>query len=160
VEEIIFPYNEVFWFNQICEDWVRTYVTFRLHHQELIITPLTMGAGRVSTTLYTNSISTQPSPQKTSPRKLQIVLRVSPYGMYLRTVCWKFTDIWEGHAASIFRVEEYALLSMLLSTFSGYSSTLKLEALLSSETSVIIYRTTRRHIAADKTLHSHCLENL
>jgi hypothetical protein len=41
-----------------------------------------------------------------------------------------------------------------------YSSTLKMEALFSSETSIDIERTTRRYIPEDSTLHNHRCENL
>jgi hypothetical protein len=40
------------------------------------------------------------------------------------------------------------------------SSTLKMEAICSSETSVETRRTTRRHIPEDDTLHNHRCENL
>jgi hypothetical protein len=40
------------------------------------------------------------------------------------------------------------------------SSTLKMEAICSSETSIKIQRTTRRHIPEDDTLHNHGCENL
>jgi hypothetical protein len=40
------------------------------------------------------------------------------------------------------------------------SSTLKMEAICSSETSVETQRTTRRHILEDDTLHNHHCENL
>jgi hypothetical protein len=40
------------------------------------------------------------------------------------------------------------------------SSTLKMEAICSSETSVEIQQTTRRHIPEDDTLHNHRCENL
>jgi hypothetical protein len=43
---------------------------------------------------------------------------------------------------------------------STYSSTLKMEAICSSETSVETRRTTRRHIPEDDTLHNHRCENL
>jgi hypothetical protein len=39
-------------------------------------------------------------------------------------------------------------------------STLKMEAICSSETSVETERTTRRHILEDDTLHKHRCENL
>jgi hypothetical protein len=39
------------------------------------------------------------------------------------------------------------------------SSTLKMEAICSSETSVKTQRTTRRHIPEDYTLHNHRREN-
>jgi hypothetical protein len=40
------------------------------------------------------------------------------------------------------------------------SSTLKMEAIYSSETSVVTQRTTWRHIPEDDTLHNHRCENL
>jgi 3-polyprenyl-4-hydroxybenzoate decarboxylase len=40
------------------------------------------------------------------------------------------------------------------------SSTLKREAICSSETSVATQQTTRRHIPEDDTLHNHRCENL
>jgi hypothetical protein len=40
------------------------------------------------------------------------------------------------------------------------SSTLKMEAICSSETSVATQQTTRRHIPEDDTLHNHRCENL
>jgi hypothetical protein len=40
------------------------------------------------------------------------------------------------------------------------SSTLKMEAICSSETSVDTQRTTRRYIPEDDTLHNHRCENL
>jgi hypothetical protein len=39
-------------------------------------------------------------------------------------------------------------------------STLKMEAICSSETSVATQQTTRRHISEDDTLHNHRCENL
>jgi hypothetical protein len=41
-----------------------------------------------------------------------------------------------------------------------FSSTLKMEAICSSETSVATQRTTRPHIPEDDTLHNHGCENL
>jgi hypothetical protein len=43
---------------------------------------------------------------------------------------------------------------------SAYSSTLKMEAILSSETSVNFQRTAQRNITEDSTLHNHRCENL
>jgi hypothetical protein len=40
------------------------------------------------------------------------------------------------------------------------SSTLKMEAICSSETSVVTQQTTRRHIPEGDTLHNHRCENL
>jgi hypothetical protein len=42
----------------------------------------------------------------------------------------------------------------------AYSSTVKIEATCSSETSVEFHRTTRRYIPEDRTLHNHCCEYL
>jgi hypothetical protein len=44
--------------------------------------------------------------------------------------------------------------------FSAYLSTLKMNAICSSETSVGTQRTTRRYIPEDGTLHNHRCENL
>jgi hypothetical protein len=43
---------------------------------------------------------------------------------------------------------------------SAYSSTLKMEAICSCETSVDFQRNTRRYIPKDSTLHNHRCENL
>jgi hypothetical protein len=48
----------------------------------------------------------------------------------------------------------------LLAGLLKYSSTLKMEAIRSSETSGATRRTTRRHIPEDDTLHNHRCENL
>jgi hypothetical protein len=42
----------------------------------------------------------------------------------------------------------------------GFSSTLKMEAICSSETSVEFQQTTRRYFPEDITLHNYCCENL
>jgi hypothetical protein len=56
---------------------------------------------------------------------------------------------------------EYILLATcLLAGLVNYSSTLKMEAIRSSETSGTTLWTTRRHIPEDDTLQNHCCENL
>jgi hypothetical protein len=63
-------------------------------------------------------------------------------------------------------IEEYHLLGydachLLARWFAEtVSSTLKMGAVCSSETSVETQRTTRRQIPEDGTLHNHCCENL
>jgi hypothetical protein len=52
------------------------------------------------------------------------------------------------------------LATCLLDGLLNYSSTLKMEAIRSSETSGAIQRTTRRHIPEYDTLHNHRCENL
>jgi hypothetical protein len=54
------------------------------------------------------------------------------------------------------------LATCLLAGLEGkkFSSTLKMEAICSSETSVESQQTTRRHIPEDDTLHNHLCENL
>jgi hypothetical protein len=47
---------------------------------------------------------------------------------------------------------------ILLVTCLVYSSTLKMEAVCSSETLVTFYQTTQRLIPEDSTLHNHCCE--
>jgi hypothetical protein len=63
------------------------------------------------------------------------------------------TDVSEENIASIFRFEKINSAET-----SKLSSTLKMEAICSSETSVETQRTTRRHIAEDDTLHNHRCE--
>jgi hypothetical protein len=67
----------------------------------------------------------------------------------------KFNDVSEEHAASIFRDEEYDNTCLLLATCLAYSSTLKMQTVCSSETSVNFY------IASQKVvLQSHCCGNI
>jgi hypothetical protein len=72
----------------------------------------------------------------------------------------------EEHIASIFRVEEIISArtilppAYLLVLAEIISSTLKMEAIYSSETSAATQETTRRHIPEDNTLHNHRCENL
>jgi hypothetical protein len=68
----------------------------------------------------------------------------------------------EEHIASIFRVEEIGSASKQVATWFAepISSTLKMEAICSSETSVETQRTTRRHVPEDDTFHNHRCENL
>jgi hypothetical protein len=53
----------------------------------------------------------------------------------------------------------FAACFMIISCL-AYSSTLKMEAVCSSETSVDLHWTTRRYIPKDTTLHKHRCENL
>jgi hypothetical protein len=59
--------------------------------------------------------------------------------MWRRVVCWVATDASEEHIIS---------------------SALKMEAICSSETSVVTQRTTPSHIPEDDILHNHRCENL
>jgi hypothetical protein len=52
------------------------------------------------------------------------------------------------------------LATSVLDGLLNYSSTLKMEAIRSSETSGATQRTTRRHIPEDDTLQNHRCENL
>jgi hypothetical protein len=52
------------------------------------------------------------------------------------------------------------LATCLLDGLLNYSSTLKMEALRSSETSGTTQRTARRHIPEDDTFYNHHFENL
>jgi hypothetical protein len=49
-------------------------------------------------------------------------------------------------------LHEYVLTAFRLISFSAYNSTLRMEAICSSETSVDFQRTTRRNISGDRTL--------
>jgi hypothetical protein len=77
-----------------------------------------------------------------------------------RRVAIVLTDVSEECIASIFRVESIFLqpLSRADSSLADFS-TLKIETIISSETSVHT-RSTRRHIPEDCFLHSHPRENL
>jgi hypothetical protein len=82
------------------------------------------------------------------------------------------TYVSEEHIASIFRVEEYAEQetslkaklclppALTLVSCSAYYSTLKMEAICSSEASVDFQRTTRCYIPEDSILYNHRCENL
>jgi hypothetical protein len=71
------------------------------------------------------------------------------------------TGVSEEHIASIFRVEEMSSVRNHQARrwqVELISSTLKMEAICSSETSVETKQTTRRHIPEGDTLHDHrCL---
>jgi hypothetical protein len=70
------------------------------------------------------------------------------------------TDVSEDRIASIFRVNECEQAqSEVVSSCIGNSFTLKMEAIRSSETSVLI-RATRRHLPEDDNHHSHRRGNL
>jgi hypothetical protein len=60
------------------------------------------------------------------------------------------------------QVASRALLapSFILISWLAYSSTLKMKATYSSETSVDFQRTTQRYISEDITLHNHQCENI
>jgi hypothetical protein len=79
-------------------------------------------------------------------------------GIWRRVVRWVWTDVSEEHTASIFRVEEigpanHQTCHLLACWFAEpISSTLKMEAICSSERSVQTQRTTRRHFPEDDTL--------
>jgi hypothetical protein len=62
------------------------------------------------------------------------------------------------HIRSHFQPECLPPAFTLLSC-SVYSSTLKMVAICSSETSVDFQRTKRRYVSDDRTLHNHCCEN-
>jgi hypothetical protein len=56
--------------------------------------------------------------------------------------------------------KQVASRAFTLVSWSAYSSTLKMERIFSSETSVDFQRTTRRYIPEDSTLQNHPCENL
>jgi hypothetical protein len=78
---------------------------------------------------------------------------------------WQFTDVSQERIASIFSVEERTkqvtrivkafTACFLLVAWLVYSSTVKTEAVRSSETSVNFNWTARRHVSEDNNLHSH-----
>jgi hypothetical protein len=76
-----------------------------------------------------------------SSTMMEALLRVSSSGMWCRVVCWVATCLLAGFAEII-------------------SSTLKMEAICSSETSFAPQQTTRCHIPEDDTLYNHRCGNL
>jgi hypothetical protein len=54
--------------------------------------------------------------------------------------------------------QEYDQLRLV--SYLAYSTTLKMEAIYSSETSVDFQQTTRRYIPEDRTIHNQRCENL
>jgi hypothetical protein len=99
-------------------------------------------------------------------KKCSYCWRVSSSGIWSRVVRRVSTDVSEEHKASIFTVEKISsaktsLPPACLMVFAELiSSTLKMEAICSSETSVETRGTTRHHIPEDDTLHNHRCENL
>jgi hypothetical protein len=96
---------------------------------------------------------------------------LSSSGIWCRVVLWMSTDVSEEHTASIFSVEKISSLEtskqvasrIMLATCmlaEPIYSTLKMEAICSSETSVKTQRTIRHHIPEYYTLHNHRCEHL
>jgi hypothetical protein len=76
---------------------------------------------------------------------------------------WKLEERGERRSLSESRWQAEPLSlppAFTLGYCSAYSSTLKMEAICSSEISVVIQRITRRYIPEDDTLHNHRCENL
>jgi hypothetical protein len=87
-------------------------------------------------------------------------LRLSS-ALWCRAVWQKFTCLSEKLTASIFRLRVILITAcLLIVSCLAYSSTPKMEAQRSSETSVRVYRATRRHISEDNICNSHRCENL
>jgi hypothetical protein len=68
----------------------------------------------------------------------------------------RFEEIFRLH----FQARRKRISSFTLVSCSAYSSTLKMEATCSSETSVDFHRTTRSYIPEVRTFHNHRCENL
>jgi hypothetical protein len=94
-------------------------------------------------------------------------LRVLSSGIQCHAVHWKSTNVSEEHVASIFKIKEQAKQETSRSgqqaelvSCSSFSSTLKMEATCSFETSVDFQWTMHNHIPEGRTPHNcHC-ENL
>jgi hypothetical protein len=79
--------------------------------------------------------------------------------MWRCVVQQKLTDVSGDHSAQSSRVNPRTRQQSVLIYVLAYSLILKTEAVRSPETSVNIYRTTRRHIPEYSTLHSQSREN-
>jgi hypothetical protein len=99
-----------------------------------------------------------------------LAVKSTSSGIQRRVVRWKSTDLSEEYIASIFRVE-YAkqnssvkggklLTTAFTLVYCSAYSTLKMEAVCFSKTSVEFQWTKRRWIAEDSSLHNHHCENL
>jgi hypothetical protein len=76
--------------------------------------------------------------------------------MWRRVVHWVSTDVSEVHIASIFRVESSCHLLSCWFLAQVIFSTLKVEAICSSETSVDTQQAARRYVPEDGTLQQSC----
>jgi hypothetical protein len=87
--------------------------------------------------------------------KITLFWDVTPFSLV------KSIDLIKERSASIFSVEEQAKQARRLFFVVGlvYSSALKMETVLASETYVDFFLTIRRHISEGSTLHGHCCEN-
>jgi hypothetical protein len=108
----------------------RRFLLRRAHYRQLIM---------ITSTVLISPAS--PTPATCPIHQTSLNLRVSSSGIWSRIVRWVATCLLAGFAEPI-------------------SSTLKIKAICSSETSVKTQRTTRRHIPEDDTLHNHRCENL
>jgi hypothetical protein len=99
-------------------------------------------------------------PKKMFFRDIPLCSQVEVYRRFRGTQCLHV----QGQRVSQANCEEgrkiSACLLLLPDYLFGFSLTLKTEAILSSETSENFYRTTRRHIPKEVTLHTHRCENL
>jgi hypothetical protein len=70
------------------------------------------------------------------------------------------SDRYEQEMFQVITAELCLPPAFTLLSCSAYSSTMKMEAMCSSETSVDFQRAIRRYIPKDRTLHNHRCENL
>jgi hypothetical protein len=77
--------------------------------------------------------------------------RVLSSGIWRRVVRWKSSDVSQEHIFFIFRVDAELCLPLTFTLFpcSAHSSTLKMEAICPSKTSVDIQRAIQRYIPGD-----------
>jgi hypothetical protein len=98
-------------------------------------------------------------------REEKDIWRVASSEVWRRVVSWVARDVSEELIASIFRVEVIGSVDSACHPLARWfaepiSSTLKMEAISSPETSDATQRTTQRHTPEDDTLHNHRCENL
>jgi hypothetical protein len=86
--------------------------------------------------------------------------RISSSGIWRRVVRWVSTDVSEKYIAELQSSRQACHLFACWFLAELIFSTLKMEAICLSETSVETQRTTRRHVPEENTLHNHHCGNL
>jgi hypothetical protein len=89
-----------------------------------------------------------------------ILVEISAREQVILSSCVAFLVTFLEHTLSVLQPQLRLPPAFTLVSCLAYSSTLKIEATCSSETSVYFQRTTRRYITEDRILHKHRCENV